>query len=1200
MAAALGASASAQDVRVAGELHPQFGRLIFTWPESYVTADLAPESAVVENGVLVVRFDDMFRVSPELLRAALPERVALARLDPDGRTLRVALIGDARAHISQSYNVLAIDLVDVLASDPPDVVSPEEDRLRREAEEAAARAAAAAARATAPPPALPLNLRIAESSDNTRIVFDWTEPTNFDLVRTPEGVEVRFEKDAVPDLVRLRVDPPKGVVTAEARHDRNRLQVPITLQPGMTARAWSDGVRVIVDVLREGADVDAVAALEAASVALHVGGDPDAVALVEETDGAAPPPPGLSNGAMSEEETDEEGEAALAEVEPAAEGAAETANAAAPAAEDGAGAAGEAAPEEEPELPPVEDLPLPHTRAFDESGRVEELTRDAYEGVEVVAEPEVANPVPASGSIRATVVSSGAEALITFTWAAPVGAAAFRRGDSVWLVFDAVADLDVEEIRRAGARHLESVRTIRGEDYSAVRVTTPSATQVSVVADGATWTFAFGESATPPRPAGIERRADENTRPHLFASLPTVTRIHQITDDDAGDVLTVATALGPPQGLPSRRTFLEISALASAHGLGFERAADGVSARAIQGQGVVIERERGLALSGGAPQAVIEAAAEAVAPKPGFIDFAGWSVDPVEFPQVQDAVTRRIAAGDTPEQDRLALARLLVGQELSLEALGVLRLALAEEPLLLEDPQFRALRGAANVMAGRYKEAETDLNAQPLAGDAGAAPWRGYVATRFRDWREARRQFAEGAEEMDRMRSDWRGRFLVAAAETALALNDLAGARRLIDEAYSADLPEEILESARLTEARFFSQSGDPTRALDLAQAVAQSGYEPLEAAALYEVARLRHQTGQTDAAQAIDELDALRYRWRGDEIEIEIVRTLGAMYLEAGELRQGMQLMKTAASRFSDNPLARQVYSDMSAAFRRLYLDGESDKLDPIEALALWYEFNDLTPIGADGDRMLRRLADRLIDFDLLEQAAELLAHQVDNRLRGVARAQVATDLAAVYLMDKRPEDALNALRRTRVAGSPTTLVNERRLLEARALADLGRFDHALELLDTDRTPQALSLRADVAWEARMWPSAAEWLEAVAGDAWRGTEPLTPEMQSRVLRAAVAYRLSSNNDGVSRLVGRFGLKMADGPYSASWRTVTGEVEVDGVVLRDLAGRIAETATLDAFLDEFRTRRALQAEADALAMESAELSNSELDGGAAL
>ena len=82
-----------------------------------------------------------------------------------------------------------------------------------------------------------------------------------------------------------------------------------------------------------------------------------------------------------------------------------------------------------------------------------------------------------------------------------------------------------------------------------------------------------------------------------------------------------------------------------------------------------------------------------------------------------------------------------------------------------------------------------------------------------------------------------------------------------------------------------------------------------------------------------------------------------------------------------------------------------------PVQALALFYDFREQTPIGADGDEMVRRLARRLIDVDLLDQAAELLKHQVDERLEGVAKAQVATDLATVYLMDRQAEKALQVI---------------------------------------------------------------------------------------------------------------------------------------------------------------------------------------------
>ncbi|MGD2132224.1 MAG: hypothetical protein PVI23_05485, partial [Maricaulaceae bacterium] len=1000
-------AAAAQDaVGLTAQGRGDYVRITLTWPNAAGDADLNPRAEVV-NGVAILRVDRAMALELEDLTEALPRLVAAARIDPDGRTLRIALTAEARAHVSRSFNVVALDLVRPESPDPPDIVSDRQVQETRAAEEAEVLAAEEAARAAIPPPRLPLQVRVAQAAEYARIVFDWTEPVAFDLVETPRGVEVRFERDAAPNLARLRVDPPNGVTTVEARHDGDRLQVEFVLDPEMTARAWSDGARVIVDVMESSASTDSVEQLAALAIALRA------------ESGASPPPPTQSSGSEPNEAEAPEG------------------------AESRAAAASVTT---EPELDPFEDIPLTHTRALDASGDVEAFTRDPFEGVEQEDReppPAVANPVPQSGVVRAAVAPVGGDVHVTFAWDAPIGAAAFRRGDAVWLVFDAAADLDLAEIRRSGMRHFDSADALRGPGYAAARLGVPASIQVSVLRDGASWTFQFSEAAAaPPRPAGIERRGDEFTAPYLFAALPTVTAVHAVPDAEAGDTLNVVTALGPAQGLPARRTFLEITALPSSHGLGFERAADGVHFRVAEGEGVAIERDQtSYVAEVETPwDAEFEGAEEQI--DPGLIDFAGWSAPSTEFFAHHNELAREIATGPDPEAARFELAQLLIGQELGHDALGVLRVALEENPRLLNDPRFRALRGVANTLAGRFKDAERDLNVEELAESRAASLWRGYVATQFSDWREARRQFEEGGDALDELRSDWRGRMLVASANAALELNDLAGAKRFIDEAYAEEIPPEVRLDAQLAEVRYDAASGELRRAINLAERISRAGYEPQEVAALYELVRLRQQLGEITPAEAVEELENLRYRWRGDAIELAVVRVLGDMYLEAGDYRRGMQVMSSAASRFSEAQDARILYSDMSAAFREMFLDGEADNLDPIEALALWYEFNDLTPIGADGDRMLRRLADRLIDFDLLPQAAELLAHQVDNRLRGVARAQVATDLATIYLLDQRPEDALNALRATRVSGTPDELVAERRLLEARALADVKRYD--------------------------------------------------------------------------------------------------------------------------------------------------------------
>src|SRR3981189_1583858 len=129
---------------------------------------------------------------------------------------------------------------------------------------------------------------------------------------------------------------------------------------------------------------------------------------------------------------------------------------------------------------------------------------------------------------------------------------------------------------------------------------------------------------------------------------------------------------------------------------------------------------------------------------------------------------------------------------------------------------------------------------------------------------------------------------------------------------------------------------------------------------------------------------------------------------------------------------MARRIQDEAAASFDTLFLAGKGDAMPAIDALALFYDFRELTPIGRRGDEMIRHLTDRLVSVDLLDQATELLQHQVDHRLQGAARAQVATRLAVIYLMNHKPDRAIAALNTTRTAALSNELRNQRLLLEA------------------------------------------------------------------------------------------------------------------------------------------------------------------------
>lgn len=742
------------------------------------------------------------------------------------------------------------------------------------------------------------------------------------------------------------------------------------------------------------------------------------------------------------------------------------------------------------------------------------------------AEPPRPNPIPAGGVVHMDAKVVNQQVLLTFGWANPAGVSVFRRGDAVWIVFDAPASLDVSKAPR-GLHQFSALEAYRGADYAAIRIEAAHAIPVFAVAQGPVWTIALGPGDQG-QPALVRIGRDDTQGPAVLkAPVAGATRVVKVVDPAVGDVLSVVTALGPAKGLPSRREYVQMALLPSIQGLAVESYIDDLSV-ARDGDIVHIGRPAGLALSPKWATADKEQAllgAPRPAAMPSLVDYETWPrTGPAGFLARYNALLAVASVEEArtgpgaPIAARMALARFLVGSELSFEAIGVLNEAAHDQPKLLDDAEFRGLRGVARVMARRYKEADTDFSSPALVEDPASALWRAYVASQLAQWPEARAQFAKGAQAYELFPAVWKVRFARADAQAALAQGDLNGADSRIRLALmeKTDPYEEL--STRLLQARIIELQGHKARALLMYQAISRAPAEYLSAPAQLRATQIQLETGKITPVQAAGVFDGLRYRWRGDATELETIRALGQLYLAQGRYREALEALRSAGKRLPDLPEALQLQADLTAAFRGLFLDGFADGLEPIQALALFYDFKELTPIGGDGDAMVRKLVRRLVDVDLLDQAAELLKYQADNRLDGVSKAQVATDLALIYLMNKKPEQAIQAINSSRTTILPAALNAQRRLIEARAWAGVGRFDSALEILDKDASKDAQELRAEITWKQKSWAAAGPLYEKSLADRYRTATPLAADEEGRLLRAGVAYSLAGDDAALTRL----------------------------------------------------------------------------------
>lgn len=375
---------------------------------------------------------------------------------------------------------------------------------------------------------------------------------------------------------------------------------------------------------------------------------------------------------------------------------------------------------------------------------------------------------------------------------------------------------------------------------------------------------------------------------------------------------------------------------------------------------------------------------------------------------------------------------------------------------------------------------------------------------------------------------------------------------------------------ARYLEGLQAKARGDLAGALETWQAVAGLNDRPSRACALEERATALFQSGKITRADAIQQLDGLRFAWRGDAFKFDLLHRLGTLLIADGDYRRGLDALRQAASNFPRHPETPLVREQMASALSEIFT-GKVEDASPLKALALFEEFKELVPAGAEGNVILRRLCDRLIAVDLLAQADALLEDQATNRLTGADKAHAATELAVVRLMDRRPEAALKALDIAFDGEIPPALLRQRQQLRAHALTELGRTPEALAAIASDHSRSADRLRADVYWRTQNWPEAARIFERLV-DAPEGDGKLDKADARMVLNWAAALTLAGDRGGRERLRERFGTAMAASPYATAFRLIAGDEGVDAAAdPRERARRLSDIVELKNLASELRS-----------------------------
>jgi tetratricopeptide (TPR) repeat protein len=1096
------------------------GEVAVTASNGYVrfVFNLAEETEAdvrLANGIVIIAFKNSIDVSVEHIPTSSGGYVGAARRDPDGTGIRLALTRKVTVNSMAAGEKFFVDLLpEGWAGLPPGLPQEVIDDLARRAREADKRVRQqqqiAAMRAQPP-----VRVRVGAQPTFTRYIFELPGLVPVSTDRAENRLTLTFDAPLRFDLADVQGALPPTISAIEAESSAEKPAVRFAFLGKVDVRTFREDNNYVVDI------------------------QPIARELTVERPN---PPSGLAS--------------ALIETRPAA-------------------TTPSTVPATSPAVPPQATAPPPAPAA--NSLPAQPAARPAG----VVASGEPTQPAAAAppSSIAVEVKRQGDTLRLAFPFAAPTPAAVFRRADTVWLVFDSAVPIDLAQVAAKSGGTISNATVTRSNDGQVVALKLGRPKLTSAGTDGPTWTVTIGDIALEPtRPLGTLHNASGSARASVSIPFDHPSELHRLADPDVGDTLLVVTALAPARGFVKTQDFIEFRALTSTHGVVIQPLADDLTAE-VAPEKIIVTRPGGLTLSDAGAHVAVAAPAEGAAPRRGergaLIDPQAWGADRAADFRARQSELIHAAAGAPSAQRaaaRVDLARFYLAQGLHAEGKAVLDLVAGDARAIAEDASPLVLRAVANLVLGRTAEAQKDL-AHTAVGNRYDAPlWRAVMLAQQGKWTEARAGFQAFDAVIATLPVELQREICKQALRAAIEVRDFGDAANRLHEFETLGVPRELAPELDVLKGRVAEGLGRVSDALNFYHAAAGSAERPAAARARLRELSLRHAIGEVKREDAVTSLEELTAGWRGDDTEAEALALLARFYGEEGRYRDEFHLMKVALMAFPRSEMTRRIQDDSAAAFEALFLTAKGDAMPPIEALSLFYDFRNLTPVGRRGDEMIRRLADRLVSMDLLEQAAELLQHQVDNRLQGAARAQVAVRLAVIYLMARKPDRAIHSLRMSRAGDLPTELRNQRLMIEARALSEIGRPDVALEVVANVEGREVERLRADILWKAKRWRAAAEQIEKLLGERWRDSAPLTEPERADVLRAAIGYALAEETIGLDRFGQKYRPRVGEGADKRAFEIVTAPFAASAPEFTQIAKAIAAVDTLDAFLRDIKAR----------------------------
>lgn len=504
------------------------------------------------------------------------------------------------------------------------------------------------------------------------------------------------------------------------------------------------------------------------------------------------------------------------------------------------------------------------------------------------------------------------------------------------------------------------------------------------------------------------------------------------------------------------------------------------------------------------------------------------------------------------------LVRFYVTYGMPLEAKNVIVAILGQNPELEKNPVHIGLTALIHAMNEDYYDANKLMKDPVLDKDPRVVSWR--WATDFLQKFEEGDKTAKlpGTVNINHLPHDIIYAVLSRLLKNALRVEDFDTYVSLSELArFHAKQPKERFYLSYLDGWHNYLIDQTDT-AFEIWEYVGEHGDRLNSVQARYAYAYKGIEAAKLTRAEVENELEYLTYAWRGDDFEHKTRYMLAKLMLEDSRIRDALLQLKTLITEFPNHPQAAEVTNKMTDAYVKYMLRTTSD-LPPIDVLSMFEEFKELTPIGEKGDEIYFKVANLYLDLELPDEAAPILQHLMQFKLKGERKADAGMKLCSIYADKAAWDDALTALTSSEEKELSEDVICERDTLRANVLLNQKQYDTVLKMLEGKADSDSLRLQARANIGLENWSKARNIYEELLRTLPE-EEINSQQSQHDILNYAIALVFDMDFVGLKNLREQYGEEMKKGKYAQPFDLVASSISTDKV--KDLSKDVKALTTL--------------------------------------